>query len=121
MLKRVDSKDCADKTVKRISECNNRDEENYLAIVYSDDTYSLFQSRSGYDGDTYIEEIKYDDSVIMCDTNNFGVRAGIFSKEELAEFRSQQSKRWAEQQEAAERKRFEELKRKFEGNIGASI
>ena len=121
MLKRVDSKDCAGKTIKSISECPDFSEENYLAILYSDDTYSIFKSRSGYEGDTYIEEIKYDDNVIMCDTNNFGVRAGIFSKEELEEFRSQQSKRWAEQQEAAERKRFEELKRKFEGNIGGNI
>lgn len=121
MLKRVDSKDCAGKTVKSISECSDFSEENYLAIVYSDDTYSLFKSRSGYDDKTFIEEIRYNDEISMSEVDGFGVRAGLFSREELIEFRSKQAQRYVEQQEAADRKRFEELKRKFEGNIGGSI
>lgn len=121
MLKRVDSKDCVGKTVKSISECSDFSEENYLAILYSDDTYSIFKPRLGYDFDTYIEEIKYNDEVIMSDADYFGVTAGLYSKEELVDFRSKQAQRYVEQQEAADRKRFEELKRKFEGNIGGSI
>ena len=108
--KQISINETSSKTVKGMA--NNGSE---LLIVFTDGTYILFNSQSGYDGDdSTIEESELD-------LTGFGdaelIFLGVTTQEELNAIRSTKIAELDERLAARDKAEFERLKLKFEGAL----
>jgi hypothetical protein len=109
MLKQIDLKDSVGKTLKWVHLASLGGQS---ALVFTDGTFSILEPCIEFDLIS-IEEVPFDPDVFTDDTI---VDLGIMSKEEVTTFREDTKKKYIEACEQSERRRYEELKKKFEGN-----
>lgn len=108
MLKFVGHMECKGKTIAGIAE------GEAVLFTFTDGTYTLLRVQPGYEGDpgdVVSEEWGYGEGRV---SNDSAIAAGLLTAEELEVMRQQHAETARRRMEEWERRKYEELRAKFE-------